>query len=204
MKQKILAELKKKFPGLQNEFLLFIAAEIEANVKEESEIEGEITELDKHLPIKKQADFFQSESDRRVTDAKKKFEAEKKPEDKKEEKKDADKPLSGDEETKKMLKALSEKLEAFEKKESQSKLSERLKIELSKKKIPLQFAKRVVVESEDQLDVVLAEIETDYNEVMQGKIDSELEGSSRPKGSSGKTLKAASKEETSSVLNSIM
>ena len=202
MKQKILAELKKKFPGLQNEFLLFIAAELEAKVKEDSEIEGAITELDTVLPIKKQADFFQSESDRRVTEAKKKFEAEKKPEDKKEDKKDG-KP-SDDDETKEMLKKAIERLDAFEKKESQSKLSERLKIELSKKKIPLQFAKRVVVESEEQLDVVLSEIETDYNEVMQGKIDSELEGSSRPKGSSGKKLKAASKEETSSVLNSIM
>ena len=200
MKQKILAELKKKFPGLQNEFLLFIAAKLEAKVKEDSEIEGAITELDTILPIKEQADFFQSESDRRVTEAIKK--AEKKPDEKKEDEKKDDK-LSPDEETRKMLKSLSEKLEAFEKKESQSKLSERLKIELSKKKIPLQFAKRVVVESEDQLDVVLAEIETDYNEVMQGKIDSELEGSSRPKGSSGKTLKAASKEETSSVLNLI-
>jgi hypothetical protein len=200
MKQKILAELKKKFPGLQNEFLLFIAAKLEAKVKEDSEIEGAITELDTILPIKEQADFFQSESDRRVTEAIKK--AEKKPDEKKEDEKKDDK-LSPDEETRKMLKSLSEKLEAFEKKESQSKLSERLKIELSKKKIPLQFAKRVVVESEDQLDVVLAEIETEYNEVMQGKIDSELEGSSRPKGSSGKTLKAASKEETSSVLNLI-
>jgi len=33
MKQKILAELKKKFPGLQNEFLLFIAAKLEAKGK---------------------------------------------------------------------------------------------------------------------------------------------------------------------------
>jgi len=204
MKQKILAELKKKFPGLQNEFLLFIAAKLEAKVTEDSQIEGAITELDTILPIKDQSDFFQSESDRRVTEAKKKFEAEKKPDEKKPDENQDDKPMTADEETKKMLKALSDKLEAFEKKESTSKLTERLKIEMDKRKIPSQFGKRVVVESEDQLDTLLEEIENDYKEVMQTDVDNDLANSSRPKGSTGKTLKTASKEETSSVLNSIM
>jgi len=203
MKLKILAELKKKFPGLQNEFLLFIAAKLEAKVKEDSEIEGAITELDTILPIKEQADFFQSESDRRVTEAKKKFEAEKKPAD--ETKKD-DKPeeLTGDAKTMEMLKTLSDKLEAFEKKESISKLSEKFKLKLAEKKIPLQFAKRVVIESEDQMDALLTEVEADYNDVIQSKTDQDLEVSTPPKGGNGKTSKLASKEEVADVVNSIM
>jgi len=203
MKQKILAELKKKFPGLQNEFLLFIAAKLEAKVKEDSEIEGAITELDTILPIQEQADFFQSESDRRVTEAKKKFEAEKKPDDETK-KDDKSKELTGDAKTMEMLKTLSDKLEAFEKKESISKLSEKFKLKLAEKKIPLQFAKRVVIESEDQMDALLTEVEADYNEVIQSKTDQDLEGSTPPKGGTGKTSKLASKEEVADVVNSIM
>lgn len=204
MKNKILAELKKKFPGLQNEFLLFIAAKLEAKVKEESEIEGAITELDNILPIKEQADFFQSESDRRVTEAKKKFEAENPKKDEKKEEGKKDETKEPDDETRRMLKELSEKLTALEKKDSKAKLTESLKVELLKRKVPLQLAKRVEIESEDQLETLATELEKEYNEMMQENVDKGLEGSTRPKGSNGKTSKLASKEEVADVVDSIM
>lgn len=208
MKEKILAELKKKFPGLQTEFLGFIAGKLTAKVTEETQIEGAITELDTILPIKEQADFFQSESDRRVTAAKAKFEAENKKDDKKEDKKD-DQP-KGDPKVPEELKSifetigsLKEKLDNMEKEKKTSGLTEKLKSKLAEKKIPLKFADRRTIESEEQLEAVLAEVEADFEEVKQ-ELANEGFRSSAPPRSTGGANKLASKEEADLVVNSII
>lgn len=206
MKTKILAELKKKFPGLPTEFLGFIASKLEAKVTEESQIEGAITELDNTLPIKDQADFFQQESDRRVTAARQKFEADNKKDDsnnKKDDKSD-DKKDDSKNDISAQFKELSDRLSAYEKREAQAKLSESFHKKLIEKKIPVKFAKGRVIETEDQLETVLAEVESDYEEVKQELANEGLGGSKPPKGGDGKTSKLASKEEVNDVIENIM
>lgn len=201
MKQKILAELKKKFPGLSTEFLGFIASKLEPKVTEDTQIEGAITELDTVLPIKEQADFFQSESDRRVSDAKKKFEAEKpKPKD---EKKD-DEPKDDELEIKSVLKQLNDRLDAYEAKERISKANEAFKTQVAAKGIPLKFLKGRTVESEEQIEAAIAEVESDYEELKQEIANEGFKGQNPPKSGQGKPNQLASKEEVAEVVNSIM
>lgn len=205
MKTKILAELKKKFPGLSNEFLGFVAAKLEAKVTEETQIEGAITELDTILPIKDQADFFQSESDRRVTAAKLKFEQDHPkpptpPAPPAPPAPDPDKP----QDFTAQFKELADKLAAFEKKENQSKLTESFQKKLAEKKIPLKFAKGRTIESEDQLETLLAEVEADYAEVKQEMANEGLAEGTPPKGGQRNTSKLASKEEVDDVINKIV
>ena len=207
MKEKILAELKKKFPGLQTEFLGFIAGKLTGKVTEETQIEGAITELDTILPIKEQADFFQSESDRRVTAAKAKFEAENKKDDKtdgkKDEKKEDDQKLEGVEQFKNILEGFQKKLDDMEREKTTSKFSDRLRAQLAEKKIPLRFADRRTIESEEQLETVLAEVEAEFEEVKQELANEGFTNSAPPK-SGGNTGKLASKEEADLVVNSII
>ncbi len=203
MKQKILAELKKQFPGLQSEFLGFLATKLEAKVTDENEIEGAISELNKILPIKEQADFFQQEADRRVTSARQKFEEEfnKKNPPKNEPPKND--PPKDDPDFTLKFKELSEKLAALEKKESQKALTDRFNKMLAEKKIPLKFGKGRVIDSEDQLEPMLAEVESDFEEVMQDMVNQGL-AERKPLTPGGKAPKAASKEEIDGVLDSIM
>lgn len=74
MKEKILAELQKKFKGLPKAFLELFATKLAAKVTEDSQIEGAITELD-NLPVSVQdlAAEYQREGDRRVTEARRTF-----------------------------------------------------------------------------------------------------------------------------------
>lgn len=212
MKSKILAELVKKFPGLSKEFLGFIASKLEAKVTEESGIEGAITELDKVLPIKDQADFFQSESDRRVTAAKKKFDEDHKKKEEEEQTEEVDETDPADKKKKKKPEAISKedltKLEtriaAFEKKEAEAKLNDLLKNSLSEKKIPLRYLRGRVLESEDKLAGMLTEIEKDWTEDKQALINEGYSGSRPPLGGNGNTSKTASKEEIDSVVKEIM
>lgn len=171
LKAQILAKLKAKHSGLSNEFLGFVADKLDAKITEESQIEGAIDELDKGaISLADQASFFQSESDRRVTAAKAKWEADnKKPGATKTSKKkeDDDEGQEGDE-TKKELEALKEKFEAFTKNQTTQSLTEKLHLKLKEKNIPLTFAKGRTVDSEEKLDELVGEIETDFNEVKQG------------------------------------
>lgn len=213
MKSKILAELVKKFPGLSKEFLGFIASKLEAKVTEDSQIEGAITELDKVLPIKDQVDFLQREGDRRVSEAKKKFEDDQKKkeeeeqtEEEEEEKEPAEKKKKKKPETisKEDLTKLEARIAAFEKKEAETKLSDLVKNSLSEKKIPLRYLRGRTLESEDKLPDMLTEIEKEYNEDKQALINEGYSGARPPLGGNGGTSKTASKEEIDSVVKEIM
>jgi hypothetical protein len=176
MKEKILQLLRAKFSGTHNVVLDRVADHLSRTVKEESELETAIAGVEPL--VQSFSEVLQSETDRRVTDAQKKAldnfrqkhgldengkpiqEPDFKPKD------DPTTPPQNPE-----LKKLQERLEAFEKKEKQGELMNSLKGKLKDKKIPESFIKGRTVESEDHIDNVLKEIETDYNGVKQHLIN---------------------------------
>lgn len=195
LKAQILAKLKSKFPGLSNEFLGFVADKLSGKITEESQIEGAIDELNNGtISLTDQAAFFQSESDRRVSDAKKKWEQDK---NQKPPKAGTKKPKSGEDEdedgddpdsTLAQLKALQEKIEAFESKQKHQSLTEKLHQKLKEKGIPATIAKGRLPENEEGLEALVTEIETDYNEIKQGFVNQGLkEMSGAPVGGSATT-----------------
>lgn len=175
LKAQVLAKLKAKFPGLPEAFLGFVADKVSAKVTEESQIEGVIDELNNGaISLTDQAAFFQAESDRRVTEAKKKWEEKKpgstNPNPKKKKGKEDDEDEEDDDaltEQQRQLKELQAKVEAFERSQQTKSLTEQLHQKLKEKNIPLTFAKGRLPENADALDSLVTEIETDYNEVKQ-------------------------------------
>lgn len=181
MKEKILAELKKKFSGLSNEFLAFLADKLVPKVTEESQIEGAITELNNSpIPVTDLAAEFQREGDRRATGAAQKRETELKEKyDFSEKKKAEDKPVdtkpneggSNSElaEVKAQLAVLTEKLTKQEQQNSREGLLGKLKAKVAEKNksIPDSFLANKVVEKEEDLDRIADEVVTSYNEVRQ-------------------------------------
>lgn len=198
MREKLLAKLKAQYPGLSNTLLGLLADKGLAKVTEDSQIEGYIAELEA-LPISPKD--FQVEGDRRVTDAQRKWDDEhKKPEPPKpaeEPKKDDNDPLQ------KRLDELDAKLAAFEAKENKVKAQEKLSKALSDKKIPAVFAKGRVVEKEEDVETILAEIETDFTAFKQDLTDQGLYGATAPVGGASVTGKADDKE-VSSIVDNLM
>jgi hypothetical protein len=172
MKEKILQLLRAKFQGTHNVVLDRVADHLSQTVKEESELETAIAGVEPL--VKSFSEVLQSETDRRVTDAQKKaidnfrqkhgLDENGKPI----QKPNPEPPGGGQTPPQNPeLKKLQERLEAFEKKEKQGELMNSLKQKLKEKKIPEAFIKGRTVESEDQIDNVLKEIETDFNGVKQ-------------------------------------
>lgn len=198
MKEKILAELKKKFAGLSNEFLLFLAAKMEAKVTEEAQIEGVITELNNFpVSVTDLAAEFQREGDRRATGAAQKRESELKEKyDLTEKKKPTDtpadpKPNEGGgnselAEVKAQLAVLTEKLTKQEQQNTREGLLGRLKAKVAEKNksIPETFLANKVVEKEEDLDRIADEVVSDYNTVRQHFLNSGLTESGIPLSSS--------------------
>ncbi|MHA4844420.1 hypothetical protein ACX0G7_09660 [Flavitalea antarctica] len=160
MKEKILAELNKKYLGLSKKVLGLIAEKLAATVTEETAIEGAINELEK-LPIsvKDYAALLQSDGDERVTTAQKKWAAENKPKPT-----DSNQNQGADDSdpVTKKLAEIDRKLAELDQKEKRSALAEKLNKTLAEKKIPAHLFKGRTPESEDQFDAVVAEIETDW------------------------------------------
>lgn len=172
MKEKILAELKKKFPGLSNEFLGFLAIKLEPKATDDTQIEGAITELDKILPIKDQAAFFQSESDRRVTSAEKtlrdKYDFKEKgaPQDPPEKQK----PGANDEYEKRIA-AIDAKLLEIETREARQKLNDAFIKKLADEKIPMSFARGHVIEKPEDIETAFSKASEEYAAIKQDFIN---------------------------------
>lgn len=164
MKEKILAELKKKFPGLQTEFLGFLANQLVANVTEENQIEGAITELNEKLPFDTWAGYFQSEMDRRVTTA---LEKHKKSAQRPAEPAQQPQTTEDDLDLKQLVVDLSNQFKTFQQKVTQEDLHGKLKGRLTEAKIPVKFAKKYTIEDESKLDEIFEEIKSDYDEIRQ-------------------------------------
>lgn len=173
MKEKILQLLRAKFSGTHNVVLDRVADHLSQTVKEESELETAIAGVEPL--VKSFSEVLQSETDRRVTDAQKKAidtfrQKHGLDENGKPIQEPNPEPPGGGNPTPPQnteLKKLQERLEAFEKKEKQGELMNSLKGKLKEKKIPESFIKGRTVESEDQIDNVLKEIETDFAGVKQ-------------------------------------
>ena len=192
MKQKILAKLVLKYKGLSKQLLGLIADKMVAKVTEESEIEGAIAELDDMLiPVPEYAKLLQQEGDRRVTEAKKSFqkptepneEEDDDPEEQDDKSKAKSKSKGGNDPIAKltqMVHNLTTEVTTFKQKEQQQTLSQKLSAALKEKKIPEVLMKGRVIEKEEDLETIIAEIEADHTALKQELNNEVLAGGGRP------------------------
>lgn len=186
MKDKILAALKTKFQNLGFGDKAFggVADYLAATVTEESQIETAISGVE---PLLKS---FQGDIDKRVNDAvaKTKTELEKKTEDPK----GNPNPKDGKEnEIPQWAKDMQAKLEAYEKKESQSALTSKLRDILKQKGVTESYLKRInlSVNSENEIDQLATEVEADFLATKQDMINQGLVAEA-PKNNGGVADKA--------------
>lgn len=189
MRDKILAELNKKYLGLSKKVLGLVADKLAKTVTEETQIEGAVAALE-NLPIslKEFADFVQTEGDTRVTEALKKVKTEKKPGET-EETKTEDDLKDPNAKLFKMIADLSTKVDGFQKEKVQSTLSQKLQASLTEKKIPLQLAKGRVIEKEEDLETAIAEIETDWTTIKQENANAGFGSTTTPASGGGLGVK---------------
>lgn len=185
MKEKILQFLKTKLTGVQESYLAGVAESYSKTITEEAQIETMLTQgvID---AIKFSATQIQAEGDRRANDAvrtavenfRKKHNLD-----------ENGKPISGeppkgDPNEPEWFKAyrqkqeqeaaeLRQKLEGYEKKETVSALTARVKAKLTEKKVPESFLKgrNLEVESEEQIDTLVSQIEGDYTAFHQDLVN---------------------------------
>lgn len=214
-KVQILAALKVKYPGMSNELLGLLADKLSAKITEEDKVQAGVDELDNlPIPVSEFATFLQKESDRRVTEATKTHEKTLREKFDFKEKGGGGNPpkeevKGGDDVQTKLLNqvaALATKLEEMEKKEKRQGLQDTFIKKLTEKKIPVSFARGRLIESEDQIDTMLAEAETEYTELKQSLINEEL-GEAKPPiggtpGPKGKN-KPATEKELEAVLDNL-
>lgn len=185
MRSKILAKLKEKFPGLSEKFLGLLATQMEKKVTEDSQMEGALAALDSlPIPVTELAAEFQKEGDARVTAAQKKWKEENpgKTDPPKTDPPPTDpKPGDANAELLKEIREMRQEMTTMKSQATQKQLSERLTAKLTEKKIPLKLASGRKLEKEEDLDAVLAEVESDYAELKQGFIDQGLLSSTPPK-----------------------
>lgn len=205
MRNKILAELEKKFSGLSKKLLGLIADKLAKKVTEESGIEQAITDYDNAVSITDLATDFQKEGDRRVTDAKKEWDKTnpKKPEKTEEEEEEEETPTPKPKAKKKnsdeppaWAKGLIETVTSLQKEKTEVTIKSRVAAKL-KDKVPEKFySKWALPEKEDGLDDFIKEIEDDWNEIKQDGVNTELGKSSKPEGGGEtSTVKPTGKEE---------
>lgn len=61
-----------------------------------------------------------------------------------------------------ILNSVLEKVEAWEKKQTQQKLTEKFKVQLCKMEIPLKYSNGIIVDSEDQIEGFIKEVKKRY------------------------------------------
>jgi hypothetical protein len=183
MKEKILAELKKKYAGqLTVKFMEGLAERLEPKVKEEKDIEGVISELD-NLPIK--ITDLQAEGDRRASAeqlrAKEQAEAlQKKIEELNQKKVDDPKGTGAGTDLKiqALEKQVNELLNQTKKQAATSKLRE---IAGTKKIMP-SLLSDIEIEDESKIDEVINKLEAKQNQIRQEFIDQQIVGEPPKKG----------------------
>ncbi|MEX6691252.1 hypothetical protein QTN47_27330 [Danxiaibacter flavus] len=186
MKQKLLAQLIVKYPGVSRIFLGLYADKLSAKVTEESQIQGVIDELE-NLPISipDLAAEFQKEGDRRVTEAQKKA-AEKKPGEGGKTEEDKTDPKTDDTAT--LLKTLLQEVQTL--KADKAKTSMQTKAAEKLKDIPARFYdKRALPEKDEDLEAFVQEVNDDYNAFRQEMVDKGLAINTPPAG--GKSAASA-------------
>lgn len=175
MKEKMLALLISKFVGVSKATLERIAEKKAGSVTDEAQLQSIVDGID-------YSQIVQSEVDSKITEAnklavsnyeKKHGLKEGKPEIKVDDPKPDDLSTIVANAVKAAMEPLQQKIEGFEKKETQSAMFGKVKSMLSDKKIPESFwAKRGInVESDEQITSVVSEIETDWTTFRQEQIN---------------------------------
>lgn len=182
MREKILAQLVIKFPGVSKQFLGLTADKIAKKVTEESGIDQAITDYDNAVSISELATDFQKEADRRVGDAKKEWEKKTPP-------KPAPKTKEGEEDddtppADKMpawAKGLMESVTALTREKAQTTVKQKASELL--KEVPAEFWNgRAIPDKEDDLQTFVESVTTDYGTFKQGLIDKGLMQQTPPGG----------------------
>jgi len=191
MRDKILAELRKKHPGLSTKILGLVADKLVKTVTEESQIEGAVSALD-NMPIslKEFADFNQKDGDSRVTEALKKAKPAKEGGDN-EDPEDKNDPSTGADANNPMMKLLTEltkEVKGLKQEKQQQTLNEKLQAKMKEKSLPAFLAKGRLPEKEEDLDTVVSEIEADWNEHRQSSANAEFDKTSTPISGGGKQV----------------
>lgn len=220
MKYKILAKLQKKFSGVPKNLLGLIADNMAKKVTEESEIDDAITALDDlPLPIEAFAKHLQSEGDRRFAEGRKQSKTKKEDDDEGE---DDDDGEEGDDEEKSkpgkrsgtgkgkgdkdkgddprlaklesLVTTLAESLTNMQKQGAQKTIAEQIAAKAKEKGIPAIFLKGRTVESAEEIDTLLEEIETDYEAYKQEQAEQGWSQTSLPAGGGNGQQPKAGKE----------
>ncbi len=200
MKEKILAELRKKYEGQATlKFLESLAERLAEKVKEEKDIQGAISELE-NSPIR--VTDLQSEGDRRATELQAKFtktkseiEAEKaRIEEELNKLKEPGTKKPDDDQIKK----LEDRLAAFELKEAKREIRNTLAERAKLKSIPPALYKHVTVNSLDEIDGVVADLEKEAQDIKQAWINDGVvsKAPSKPDGKPGDNEQIKSDIET--------
>lgn len=178
MKEKILQALKTKYTGVQSLILDRVADELAKTVTDETTIETAVGGVGGLITTF--SSLLQSEGDKRATSAVataisgyekqhnlkegKPIEAPKQPE-------PGDISAIVAQAVKAAIEPMQHKLNQYETKGATDVLVGKLKAKMADKKIPETFLKGRTIETEEMLDTVMAEIETDYTAVKQNLVN---------------------------------
>jgi len=173
MKEKITLQLKAKLEtlgvkNLSQARIDAIADKLATKITDESEIDAKLDELNDLHPFAELAKYDDWQRSKQ-----KKTEQPKTP--KQEE--STDEP-----DLKTMFTSLQKEIESLKKEKQTQALQDTLLKKVSEKKIPAAFIKGRTLESEDQLDTVLADIEADFTAVKQELVNQGFSQSSTPVG----------------------
>jgi hypothetical protein len=190
MREKILAQLVSKFPGVSKKFLGLWADKLTPKVTEESQIQGVIDELDKlPIPITDLATEFQKEGDTRVTEAEKKWL--KNPPKKDDPKTDPTPKKEGDTTTddapawaKSLIESnqkLSQTVENLQKEKTQSTIREKISSNEKLKEVPaVLWNKRALPEKEEDVEAFIEDVVKDHTAFTQDLADKGFAQVSKP------------------------
>jgi hypothetical protein len=182
MKEKLLAKLVAKYPGLPKQFLGLFADKLATKVTEESQIDTTIESLD-NLPVSitDLAAEYQKEGDRRVTDFQKKNPSKTEPVKPEPGKTDPPAPVD---DTPEWAKNLMKEVQTLKAEKTQTSMKSKLSEMLKDSKIPAKFYEKLPLpEKEEDLAAFAESIKTDHNEYKQSLIDEGvIAGSKTPAG----------------------
>ena len=180
MQDKIKARLKEKFSGvnLSQARIDAIADKLSSKITEESDIDARLDELNDLHPFAEIAKY----------DDWQRTKAQKKPDNPKPQPQNPPADPQDEPDLKTMFQDLKKELDSLRKEKRTESLQKKLADKIAEKKIPAILLKGRSVESEDQLETVLAEIEADHNAYKQDLINQGFSQTSAPAGGSGGKL----------------
>jgi hypothetical protein len=188
MKEKIISQLKAKYPGvnLSKARLDAIADKLSPKITEESQIDAKLDELNEIFPF---ADIAKQDDRVRTLEAKTKEPPKPADTNQQNQQPSADQPPADD--TPAWAKALMEEVRTLKTEKQQQTIQAKLNEKL--KGVPPVFFKGRIPDSEDKIETVAAEILADYTAFQQDSINAGLETGKRPAtgGASADTSKQA-------------